>query len=66
MIKRCSNCFEFKDESEFYRKLQKRQSRCKKCNAEVVRGYARRRKAKEIEAGWRTLDARRREYTEAQ
>lgn len=41
-MKRCSNCFQSKPLSAFYRKLSGLQSRCKTCNAEVVRAYARR------------------------
>lgn len=37
--KKCSNCFQVKPVSEFYRKLDGYQSRCKACNAEVVAGY---------------------------
>lgn len=40
--KKCSNCFEVKPVNNFYKKLQSYQSRCKECNAEVVRGYAKR------------------------
>lgn len=38
-MRRCSNCFKTKDESDFYRKLDGLQSRCKACNNEVVAGY---------------------------
>lgn len=37
--KKCSNCFQVKPLEAFYRKLRAHQSRCKACNAEVVRGY---------------------------
>lgn len=41
--KKCSNCFKIKPVTEFYRKRaygpNGRQSRCKECNNEVVRGY---------------------------
>ncbi len=37
--KPCSNCFQVKPLAEFYKKLSGFQSRCKACNAEVVRGY---------------------------
>ncbi len=39
---KCSNCFKHKPLHEFYEKRgarSGRQSRCKACNAEVVRGY---------------------------
>jgi hypothetical protein len=39
MEKKCSNCFKIKPVTEFYRKLDRWQSRCKACNAEVVYGY---------------------------
>lgn len=43
--KKCSNCFQVKKtETEFYRKLDRFQSRCKACNAEVVRVYARKKR----------------------
>ncbi len=42
-MRRCSNCFKKKPDSEFYPRRaygpKGRQSRCKACNAEVVRGY---------------------------
>lgn len=41
-VKKCSNCFTVKNISYFYRKLKSYQSRCKSCNAEVVRGYRKR------------------------
>lgn len=45
-MKKCSNCFQLKPLTEFYVKRWKgkeaHQSRCKACNAEVVRGYRRR------------------------
>lgn len=52
-MKKCSNCFQMKDETQFYPKrirrkdgtfLEARQSRCKACNAEVVAGYFQRAK----------------------
>lgn len=36
---KCSNCFKVKPVDEFYKKLERHQSRCKSCNAEVVRSY---------------------------
>lgn len=50
-MKKCSNCFQQKPLTEFYTKKEKsgkigRQSRCKACNAEVVRGYKQRLDAK--------------------
>ena len=47
--KKCSNCFKIKPVSAFYPKRYRSgytttQSRCKDCNAEVVRGYMRRKK----------------------
>lgn len=44
-MKKCSNCFEVKSLDQFYRKLDRHQSRCKDCNAEVVRGYQNRKRA---------------------
>lgn len=38
-VKRCSNCFELKPLSDFYRKLSHFQARCKQCNNEVCAGY---------------------------
>lgn len=46
-MKKCSNCFQLKDLSEFYPKRHRykdriystHQSRCKSCNAEVCAGY---------------------------
>jgi hypothetical protein len=40
--KKCSNCFKVKPVTEFYRKLNDYQSRCKACNSEVVCAYAKR------------------------
>lgn len=34
--KKCSNCFKVKSLTDFYRKLDKHQARCKSCNNEVV------------------------------
>lgn len=43
-MKKCSNCFKLKPTQEFYtRRSGYQQSRCKACNAEVVRGYRERR-----------------------
>lgn len=47
-MKKCSNCFELKSLDSFYRKLERHQSRCKACNAEVVRGYNDRAKHGEV------------------
>lgn len=45
-MKKCSNCFQHKPLNAFYTRVMrgkiKPQSRCKKCNAEVVAGYKRR------------------------
>jgi hypothetical protein len=41
-IRKCSNCFEFKPLTEFYRKRDGHQYRCKVCQPEVARSYARR------------------------
>jgi hypothetical protein len=54
---KCSNCFQEKPETEFYLRLRRdpsagRQHRCKTCNAEVVRGYNHRRKARLIKERW--------------
>lgn len=46
--KKCSNCFQIKPLSEFYRKLKRYQSRCKACNAEVVRGYMERKRREHV------------------
>lgn len=54
-MKRCSNCFQKKPLTEFYRKLASTQSRCKSCNAEVVRGYAVRRREREMAFRWAML-----------
>lgn len=49
-MKKCSNCFKVLPLRMFYLKRPNgRQSRCKLCNAEVVRGYVRRKKLKELE-----------------
>lgn len=55
--KKCSNCFQVKPLDQFYRKLNRHQSRCKLCNAEVVRGYMQRRKEARIAERWRKLRA---------
>lgn len=66
-MKPCSNCFRLLPLSEFYSRRQKlsrnrvrltTQSRCKTCNAEVVRAYNKRVKAKRIQAGWDKLYGR--------
>ena len=53
-LRKCSNCFKEKPISEFYVKRwpsyrdgQGFQSRCKACNAEVVRGYHKRKRERE-------------------
>ena len=55
-MRKCSNCFQLKPDTEFYVKRWRsyvgRQSRCKTCNAEVVRGYCRRRRARLISERW--------------
>lgn len=41
-FKKCSNCFELKEKSEFYPRRghgDGHQSRCKACHAEVMRGW---------------------------
>lgn len=51
-MKKCSNCFKQKPVEEFYTKryrlggklYERYQSRCKSCNAEVVRFYANKRR----------------------
>jgi hypothetical protein len=48
--KKCSNCFQVKPISEFYRKCDRHQSRCKSCNAEVCFVYRNRLRPKKIEA----------------
>lgn len=56
----CSNCFQMKALSEFYPKRPNGyQSRCKGCNAEVVRGYNHRLKARRLAEGWRSVDRKR-------
>lgn len=57
---KCTNCFQEKLETEFYLKLRRdpsagRQSRCKACNAEVVRGYSKRKRVRTIAEGWARL-----------
>jgi hypothetical protein len=52
MTRKCSNCFRAKPVSEFYRKLASYQSRCKACNAEVVRSFAHSRRQRLIQERW--------------
>lgn len=63
-MRSCSNCFVIKELSEFYPRRQKMsrgrvrltyQSRCKGCNAEVVRAYNKRLQRRKIQAGWDKL-----------
>ena len=56
--KKCSNCFRVKFECEFYRKCNGLQSRCKQCNAEVVRSYAQRKRRQVLQARWDKVYAR--------
>lgn len=44
-MKKCSNCFQLKPLTDFYVKRAQNsyQSRCKKCNPEVCKAYAKRR-----------------------
>lgn len=49
-MKKCSNCFKLKALTSFYVKRGfGHQSRCKDCNAEVVRGYRERAKGRATE-----------------
>jgi hypothetical protein len=57
-MRRCSNCFQEKPDTEFYRKLNGLQSRCKGCNAAVVRGYSRRRRSRLIAERWARIYGR--------
>lgn len=50
-MKKCSNCFQFKEYSEFYTRVMGNgktyyQSRCKECNKEVCAGYKKRKREK--------------------
>ena len=54
-MKKCLNCFHLKPLEDFYRKLDGRQSRCKACNAEFVRGYNQRAKRKRIAERWKYM-----------
>lgn len=54
-MKKCSNCFQVKSATEYYRKKERLQSRCKACNAEVVAAYSKRAKQKKIQERWDTL-----------
>lgn len=56
--KKCLNCFRFKPVTEFYAKLDGYQSRCKACNAEVVRGYHHQRKRLLRARRWARIFAR--------
>lgn len=47
--KKCSNCFQTKPVSEFYRKKNRYQARCKGCNAEVCFVYRNRFKPEKID-----------------
>jgi len=47
--KKCSNCFKVKATSEFYKKKDKHQSRCKACNSEVCFVYQNKNKPEKIE-----------------
>ena len=60
ITKKCSNCFQVKLVTEFYRKLKSYQSRCKQCNAEVCSGYKLNKSLKRLEAAhkkyWAMVD----------
>ena len=58
-VRRCQNCFRTRPLTDFYRKLNGYQYRCKDCNAEVVAGYAQRRRELQTRAGWDSAFARR-------
>lgn len=47
-VRKCSNCFQYKELGAFYAKREGHQSRCKDCNAEVVAGYKDRAKHGEV------------------
>lgn len=58
-VRRCSNCFRWKQTDQFYVKRHKMykggvtyQSRCKPCNYEVVRAYVKRAREKEKREAW--------------
>lgn len=55
MTKRCTNCFKEKPTAQFYRKLNRWQSRCKDCNAEVCRAYRQQKTISEIRAKFARL-----------
>lgn len=54
--RKCRNCFQVKPLEAFYVKRWKgridHQYHCKACHAEVVRGYARAKRGREIQARW--------------
>lgn len=52
--KRCSNCFELKPVDQFYRKLDRHQSRCKQCNNEVCFAWRNRHRPKKLERYFET------------
>lgn len=56
--RKCSNCFQVKPVSEFYRKLRGHQCRCKACQPEVQRAWYRRSRAKALQKGWDLLHGR--------
>lgn len=61
-FKKCSNCFQLKNFSEFYPRRKGNnsyvQSRCKNCNSEVVRESKKRRFQKEFSAWVKDSSAR--------
>lgn len=52
MTKKCTNCFQLKPLTEFYRKLKRHQARCKDCNAEVCRSDRERAIRKKLAERW--------------
>lgn len=61
-MKSCSNCFQIKPDDQFYTRRQGgrlgRQSRCKACNAEVVRSYKRMKDDRDRQARWDAIYGR--------
>lgn len=54
-MRTCTNCYQMKPYSEYYKKLNGYQYRCKKCNAEVVRAYNKRSREKKMALKWANL-----------
>lgn len=57
--KKCSNCFQVKPISEFHRKGNGYQSRCKDpCNNEVARAWRKKAQERKIKEGWDKVHGR--------